>query len=176
MEIIIILCILVAVLLLWFSNRQQRTLGLPAGKVVYSDTSQWLAVEKPLYAASLGLTGKPDYLIQQNKFTIPVEVKTCRQIPKSPYDSHIYQLAAYCVLVDQVYGKRPPEGIIHYTSGSETRNFTIPFTHQLETNVLTVIDEIQNVALRQEIDRSHQQAARCRGCGYRNTCDQVLSK
>jgi CRISPR-associated exonuclease Cas4 len=175
MEFLIIICILGALMLLWLSSRQQKKLGMPAGRLVYTDTSQWMPVEKPLYAASLGLTGKPDYLIQQDKHMIPVEVKTCRQIPGAPFDSHVYQLAAYCVLVDQVYGKRPPQGVIHYTtSRGETQNFTIPFTTQLETAVLEVIDEIQNASLRHEIDRSHQHAARCGGCGYRSTCNQAL--
>ena len=66
--------------------------------MIYTDTRGWSAVEKPLYDPVIGLTGRPDYLVKKGKDIIPVEVKTSRT-PEAPYDSHIFQLAAYCLLV-----------------------------------------------------------------------------
>jgi CRISPR-associated exonuclease Cas4 len=96
-----------AVIFFWQSNRQRKAAGLPSGHVIYTDTRGWGKVEKPLFYQALGLTGKPDYLIQQNGRIIPVEVKSGRA-PEAPYDSHIYQLASYCLLVEKTYGKRHP--------------------------------------------------------------------
>ena len=85
--------ILLAFLFFWQSGRQRRAAGLPGGRVIYTDTRGWGKLEKPLFYAALDLTGKPDYLIQQNGQIIPVEVKSGRA-PEAPYDSHIYQLAS----------------------------------------------------------------------------------
>jgi hypothetical protein len=52
-----ILLALVACVLLWFAARQRKAAGLPGGRIIYTDTSDWGAVEKPLYSAEIGLTG-----------------------------------------------------------------------------------------------------------------------
>ena len=59
-----LLILLFGIALLWQSNRQRKQAGLPGGRVVYTDTRAWGTVEKALYDHSLGLTGKPDYLVQ----------------------------------------------------------------------------------------------------------------
>jgi CRISPR-associated exonuclease Cas4 len=46
------------------------------------------------------LAGKPDAVIMRDGECIPVEIKI-REPPKSPYESHIMQLAAYCFLLEE---------------------------------------------------------------------------
>jgi CRISPR-associated exonuclease Cas4 len=152
------------------SDRQQKSAGLPGGRVVYTDTHGWGRVEKPLFYAALELTGKPDYLIEKNGQIIPVEVKSGRA-PEAPYDSHIFQLASYCLLVEKTYGKRPPYGIIHY----ENRDFAIDYTHELETALIELLADMKEDDVRREVPRSHEQPARCKRCGFRNVCDQSLA-
>src|SRR5512134_4041829 len=127
-----------AVVFFWQSHSQRRAAGLPGGRVIYTDTRGWGKLEKPLFYAALDLTGKPDYLIQQNGQIIPVEVKSGRA-PEAPYDSHIYQLASYCLLVEKTYGKRPPYGIIHYNN----RDFAIDYTQELESSLLDLLVEMK---------------------------------
>ena len=161
--------IILAFILFWQSSRQYKEAGLPGGRIIYTDTRKWGKLEKPLYAANLELTGKPDYLVQQNEQIIPVEVKSGRA-PDAPYDSHIYQLAAYCLLVEKTYRKRPPYGIIHYND----RDFAVDYTPELETSLLDLLAEMKRDEFKEKILRSHEQAARCARCGYKNTCDQSL--
>ena len=162
---------LLALYLFWQSNRQQGQAGLPGGRVIYTDTRAWGApVEEPLFSRELGLTGKPDYLVQQNGQIIPVEVKTGRT-PEAPYDSHIYQVAAYCLLVDKIYKKRPPYGIIHYPQ----RNFAVDFTPALENALLDLLAEIRRDETRAEVNCSHAEPARCVRCGFRKVCEQKLA-
>jgi CRISPR-associated exonuclease Cas4 len=171
---IAILLALLACLLLWFAARQRKASGLPGGRVIYTDTTDWGAVEKPLYAPEIGLTGKPDYLVKRGSAIIPVEVKTSRP-GQAPYDSHIYQLAAYCILVEHSFGQRPPYGILHYANGEHSsRTYAIDFTPALEAAVLDTITEIQSISLRKGVDRSHDLPARCSRCGFRHACDQHL--
>jgi len=167
---IVLILFLLALLFFWQSNRQQKAAGLPGGSVIYTDTRGWGKVEKPLYYAALALTGKPDYLIEKNGQIIPVEVKSGRA-PEAPYDSHIYQLASYCLLVEKTYGRRPPYGIIHY----ENRDFAIDYTRELETALIELIADMREDDVRREVARSHEQASRCKRCGYRDICEQRLA-
>ena len=163
--------LLLALFLLWRSSRQQKDAGLPGGRVIYTDTRAWGApLEQPLFSKELGLTGKPDYLVEQKGGIIPVEVKSGRA-PESPYDSHIYQLAAYCLLVEKTYGKRPPYGIIHYPS----RAFAVDYTPALESSLLDLLADIRRDETRAEVNCSHAEPARCRKCGFRNVCEQKLA-
>ena len=146
-----------------------RRSGIPAGRIIYSDHGKWQKTSKPLYDAEIGLTGKPDYLIQQDGRLIPAEVKSSFA-PRTPYDSHLMQLAAYCVLVEREFGERPPYGLLRYRN----RTFQIPFTTKLESEVLTLIDTIRQYKGRADVSRSHHSKARCARCGYRNICDQRL--
>ncbi len=161
--------ILIASILLWHSYRQRRSLGLPAGRIIYSDTKNWGPVEQPLYDPELNLVGKPDYLVEQKGQLIPVEVKT-GQIGGAPYDAHIFQLAAYCLLVHRHYGKRPAYGILHYAN----HTFAVDYTPQLEKALLELLSEIHSLHRKKQVPRSHENIQRCKACGYRSTCDQTL--
>ncbi|NJN43492.1 MAG: CRISPR-associated protein Cas4, partial [Anaerolineae bacterium] len=160
---LIALILVLAILFFWQAGRAQQKAGLPGGRVVYTDMRSWGKLEKPLYDARLGLTGKPDYLLEQGGTLIPIEVKTGRT-PSAPYDSHIFQLAAYCLLVQRAYGKRPTHGLIKYPS----RTFQVDYTPKLESELLALLDEIRSAQRKRNIPRSHDQPARCTGCGFRD--------
>lgn len=162
--------LLLALILFWRSEAQRREAGLPGGRVIYTDTDGWGKVERPLYDETLKLTGKPDYLVKKDGVIIPVEVKSGRA-PESPYDSHIYQLASYCLLVEKTYNVRPPYGLIHYAN----RDFAIDYTPELEFALMELLADMRRDELRTQVARSHEQAARCAACGYRGVCDQSLA-
>ncbi len=153
----------------WKAARQQKSTGLPTGKVIYADTSKWGRVQKPLHDSRLGLTGRPDYLVEQDGLIIPVEVKSANA-PQAPYDSHIYQLAAYCLLVTTTTGKRPPYGILKYRN----RTFSVEYTAELEANLMLLLEDIRVQEKRTNVARSHEEPGRCRRCGYRSICSERL--
>jgi CRISPR-associated exonuclease Cas4 len=165
-----LLLLLVSGFLFFISSRQRHLGGLPGGRVIYSDMHTWVKTEKPLYDWNLGLTGKPDYLVNQNGTIIPVEVKTSRT-PAVPYDSHIFQVAAYCLLVERNWGKRPPYGIIHYAG----RDFSVNYSEELENAVLEVLSEMRRNEQRGNVPRSHEVEERCKRCGFREVCDEKLT-
>lgn len=162
--------LLIAFALFFISARQRSRAGLPGGRVVYSDTRAWGAVENPLYDVQLGLTGKPDYLVEQNGNLIPVEVKSGR-MPEAPYDSHIFQVAAYCLLVQRTCGIRPPYGILHYPN----RDFAVDYTPELESALLDLLADIRRAERRRDVKRTHSNAQRCRQCGFWKVCDQKIT-
>jgi CRISPR-associated exonuclease Cas4 len=165
----VLILVLAAGYLFWQAARQRAASGLPGGRVIYADPKQWGPLEEPLYDARLKLTGKPDYLVRQGEQIIPVEVKTGRT-PTAPRDGHIFQLAAYCLLVERTLGVRPSYGILRYPE----RTFAVDYTPELEEALLATLAEMRRDERRGDCPRSHEQPARCGRCGYRAHCDQRI--
>ena len=156
-------------LLLWLAGRQRRTSGLPAGEILYRDTGEWEATERPLRSRRFGLVGRPDYLVQTSArgktFIVPVEVKS-RARPARPYASHILQLAAYCLLVEDNFDAAPPYGLLRYADAT----LRIPYTDELRRRVLEVAADIRLARRASDTRRSHSEPSRCAACGYRAAC------
>ena len=157
-------------LLLWLARRGRASSGLPQGRVVYTDTGGWNRLERPLFSREFLLTGKPDYLVADEADIIPVEVKSSRA-PVRPYSSHVLQLAAYCLLVEECYGRRPPYGIIKYAD----RAFEVDYTTELEDELLATLECMRADLTDRDAPRSHDETDRCRACGYRERCNQRLT-
>jgi len=168
---------LIAVLLLglgaglvWLAFRTRRTTGLAWVPIVASDTGTRHVLQRPLTDWDVGLTGKPDYILQHGSTYIPVEVKPTRRAAQ-PYDSDLMQLAAYCLLVETHYRVRPPYGILRYAEQS----FRLDYTAAVEELVLELVAEMQDsLDPNVECERSHNEPARCRGCGFVAVCDAAL--
>jgi CRISPR-associated exonuclease Cas4 len=159
----------VGFLLLWLSRRGRARSGLPQGRVIYADTGGWNRLDQPLFSHEFRITGKPDYLVADGADVIPVEVKSGRA-PAQPYPSHLLQLAAYCLLVEECFGRQPPYGIIKY----DGRTFEIDYTPELEEELLATLDDMRADLAEGDAPRSHDEPRRCRACGHREQCDQQL--
>jgi CRISPR-associated exonuclease Cas4 len=167
-----VVVLLVGWLALRAAGRARRSAGLPAGRIVYADTGDWRPLDKPLFSAEYGLTGKPDYLVQTRSGLIPVEVKS-NAAPPRPYPSHVLQLAAYCLLVEATAGQVPPRGLIKYADAT----VEIDYTPALRTELLALLEAMRfHRASRAPggVPRSHDEPRRCAGCGYRPVCGQAL--
>lgn len=163
--------LLLALVLLLKARQWQEASRLPEGEIVFSDMGAWMRQRKPLFAPSLRLTGKPDYLIEQDDGAIiPVEVKTS-PAPSEPYYGHVMQLAAYCLLVQATYGLRPSHGIIQYRD----KAFSVTFTPRMENDALELLDIMRMDAQAPDVDRDHDNWRRCAGCGHLRHCGQALA-
>ncbi|NWG19842.1 MAG: Dna2/Cas4 domain-containing protein [Chloroflexi bacterium] len=160
--------LLLALLALVWAVRLRAASGLPWAPVVYHDTGSWVP-ERPLIARRLGLAGKPDYLMRVHGRIVPVEVKPGRNAPR-PYESDLAQLAAYCVLVEETTGVAPPYGLLRYAG----RTFRMNYGAHVRNEVLALLEEMRD-AHGDECDRSHDDAFRCRGCGFFEQCDQAMT-
>lgn len=169
MAALILLLFLVGLALLWLARRLRARSGLPAGRVVAADVGPWQRLDRPLFSRRHGLTGRPDYIVADGADLIPVEVKSARA-PARPYASHILQLAAYCLLVAETSGRRPPYGILRYAD----RTFQIPYTRELEEQLLDVLEEMRGDLAAGDAPRRHRDPRRCAACGYRDVCDEAL--
>lgn len=147
----------------------RREYGIPAGKVVYSDLNR---SGKPLFSKQFGISGKPDYIIRDkaNKL-IPVELKS--GYANKPHRGHVLQLAAYCLLIEEIYGKAPPYGILVYGDG---REHLIRFDDSLRTDLLSTVNEMRRCWSEGRPVRNHDSKRRCCSCLLREDCDYCLAK
>lgn len=178
MIILSLILLLIALSLMLLARIKEKKAGLPSGKIIAIDQKGWRSLERPLFSARFGITGKPDYLLEKDRHILPVEVKT-GNLPHQPYPAHIFQLAAYCILIEETYHQTPPYGILHYhlpanRFQSSSRTWQIPFTSDLRKQLIELMDEMRAESTRIESPRSHDQPARCSHCGYRHICDQKL--
>jgi CRISPR-associated exonuclease Cas4 len=168
MPIIILILAVMGLIILRLAKRQHALVGLPPGRVVFLDTSQFVRLQNALYDPVTGLSGKPDYLIRDHGAITPVELKSGRA-PLQPYPGHILQLAAYCHLAGEIYGQRPTYGIIKYAD----KSFAIDFDSRVENQLLDILAEMRRCEQHMP-DRSHDSVRRCRACGHKEICDQGL--
>lgn len=162
--------LLAAVWMFLDARSAQEQVKMPAGDVVYADMGQWHEQGEQLFAEDVGLVGKPDYLIRQpDGGLVPVEVKSGRT-PEHPYNSHVMQVAAYCLLVEENYGIRPKIALIQYPEGA----FEVDFTYELEDQLLDILAEMREDMFANNIHRSHDKIGMCRACGVKDFCDQRL--
>jgi CRISPR-associated exonuclease Cas4 len=161
--------VLLFAIVLWRKSQEQHAAtGLPFNaRIVYSDTGAWKKIEKPLFSRRYALTGKPDYIVEENGATIPIEVKPNRVAP-APYESDVIQLAAYALLIEESFGSNPPYGLLKYRDAV----FQIDFTAELCARLIDLMDTMRDDWVAQDVARSHVEPARCRACGYRSECGQ----
>lgn len=169
--VIVALVLLAVGLGMWFWARGQwKKAGLPRGRLVYGDTGRWERTREPLYSQRYGLTGRPDYLVRAGKARVPVEVKS-GQAPAEPYESHVLQLAAYCLLAEEEFGARPPYGLLRYDNAT----LQIPYNEALRRRLLDTLGAMREARAQGSADRDHQTPQKCLRCGQRENCDQRLA-
>lgn len=160
-----LLLLAIAIVLLRLARRGRIASGLPQGRVVYVDSRAWQHPPEPLRAPRYGLVGRPDYLVRQGGTVIPVETKPSRE-GNEPYAADVLQLAAYCLLVEETYGRTPPHGLLVYRS----RAFEIPFAAGLRQALLETLREMRRAGKQRDVPRSHDDPPRCAACGMRGHC------
>ena len=187
----LLLCLLAAAALLAraAAARESKRSGLPTGEVIYGDTHKPVGrvapaevgrdgrkQERPLVSHALSLVGRPDYLIETEDGVVPVEAKSSNCPPGGrPYDSHLAQLAAYCLLVEDVLGAEVPYGLVKYRD----REVRVEYTDELREHGLSLLEEMKRDAAAsdrgEEVQRSHDDPRRCAGCSLREVCTESLA-
>ena len=157
--------LLVGVLLLAWAIRSRRASGVPAGRIAYGDTGAWRANSRTLQSSTHRLAGRPDYLVQSRSGLIPVELKSGSK-PSRPHDGHRLQLAAYCLLVEETFGARPPYGIIQYRDGG----LRVANDERLRTELLATLGAMRGCLQAHRAQDGYRGTARCVRCSQRENC------
>lgn len=162
--------IAIGVVLLAVSRRFGRKSGMPRGEIFYEDASG--QAQEQFFSKRLLMAGKPDYLIKdRNGDLIPVEVKSSNA-PRAgrPYESHLMQLAAYFLLLEDVLQRPVPYGLIRYRN----RTLRVANTDELRARLMDAIAQMRRLMTRDVARRSHNRAQRCSRCSVAHACDERL--
>lgn len=135
------------------------------GKIEYIDTGD----SKMFVSEKHGLTGRPDYVITLGEHIIPVEEKKGRT-PKGPLFSHILQIAAYCLLIEESSGRAPPYGLLKYPE----HEHEIEYNDDMRKVLLEKLAEMRMIAQTGEAHRNHDRPGKCRYCSRRDACPEKL--
>jgi CRISPR-associated exonuclease Cas4 len=138
-----------------------RSRDLRLGTLVAVDAGRAVVLRSARYR----LSGRPDVLRRlPDGRTVPVELKSRTAPARGPPASHVAQVRAYCLLVEESTGTAPPFGVLRYSDGVE---FRIPWDRDARAQLLR---------LRAELDRPYDgratpSRAKCAGCRWREVCD-----
>jgi CRISPR-associated exonuclease Cas4 len=145
----------------WSIARRGR-IGLDTGVVVSADDS--LIRAPTLRSERLSLAGRCDHMLRVGNAFVPVEQKpSARHL----YPSHVLQVGALCLLIEDVYQVRPPYGVVVLADGVREH---VPFTEELENSVNAAMDEMRRILATGTPPGPRWIAARCRPCGYHPVC------
>lgn len=146
----------------YYTRRLKDKYHIQKGKVSYSDLSDSGSV---LFSKKYRISGKPDYIVNENGKMIPVEFKTGSY--SYPLKNHVFQLAAYCHLVEENYGGFVPFGVLVYDQVSEHR---VSFDPCLRFELESTIKEMRSVLKTGRIVLNHSNSGRCKGCSMKGFC------
>lgn len=133
------------------------------GKIAYSDLNK---PGKPFFSKRYRITGKPDYIVKKDKNYIPVEVKTGMNI--EPQKNHIFQLAAYCHLLEENYGGFVPYGILVY---NDMYQYKIPFNPKIRFEFESTLKKMRYTMKTGKIIRNHSDYYKCKNCSMKTYCN-----
>jgi CRISPR-associated exonuclease Cas4 len=135
------------------------------GKIEYIDVDKSRSFKSDRY----GLAGRPDYVIKLGENLIPVEEKKGRS-PRGPLFSHILQIAAYCLLIEESSGRPPPYGLLKYPE----HDHEIEYNEDLKKLLLRKLEEMRRTIETGEAHRNHSRPGKCRFCSRRSICPEKL--
>ena len=110
------------------------------------------------------LAGRPDELRRlSDGRLIPVEFKSRATPPRGPSPSHVVQVRAYCLLVEETVGTVPPYGVLRYSDGE----FRVRWDAGARQELLALREEL----LAPYDGRATPSRARCARCPWVGVCD-----
>ncbi|HEX9708760.1 MAG TPA: PD-(D/E)XK nuclease family protein [Candidatus Thermoplasmatota archaeon] len=154
------------------AHRARMGMAAGTGAVVYVGEGATIDEDPALFSHRLGLVGAPDTIIDREEYYIPVEIKTGR-VPKGPLFSHILQLAAYCALVEEKYGRPPPFGLLRYGAGVE---YEIEYNDDQRRLLEDKLAEMRAALASRDVHRNHSRPGKCAGCSRREGCPERLDR
>lgn len=173
LEILALIWIVLANILFYRSINLSEELLIKKMKYVASgDNIAYIGIRKEaplLESIRYGIRGKPDYIIEKDGEYIPVEKKTGRT-PKGPLFSHIVQLIAYCMLVEESFGK-VEYGILEY----DEKKYFINYDENLKSTVIKLRERMIEDMERGEAHRNHYKKGKCLNCSRRDICPERLA-
>lgn len=142
------------------NRRKLEKYGLSIGKREF---------HKQIYSIILGLSGKVDLIIKTTEAYYPVDFK---YTTSQPHRNHIYQLAGYAIILEDIYNCIVDKGFIYLIPEEDAIIFNL--TKDLKINAKNLLDEIREMISLQQIPLPVESRNKCFDCEYRNYCGDIF--
>jgi CRISPR-associated protein Cas4 len=144
--------------------RRHTDSGFSREEVAVSIDRGELLPEREYISRQQGLAGKPDALVQEGGFVLPVERKP---LAKKLRDRYVAQLLVYMRLVEEFEGKRPPHGYL--LLGPKCRRVTVANSAQKQSWVSRMLLEMREI-LDGTPPRPAPHPKKCASCEVKARC------
>ena len=147
------------------AKKKSKAVGLDRDtRPVQIESSKNLPVRN--YISELqGLSGRPDAVLVEHGFFIPVEVKP---LAKKIRDRHIAQLLVYMRLIEEFEGRRPPYGYL--ILGANSRKVKIENTPERQVWLEQRLMTMRSILPGSASAVGHPQPQKCRRCAVAGSC------
>jgi len=137
------------------------------GKELWNKLTPKILSEQYFKSKKLNLSGVIDVIeIHENKFHVPIELKTGKFPEKGMWDGHRIQLAAYMLLLDDA-GKNVNEAVMKYR-GTDKR--ILLMNSFLKDEVLDLINKTSTILNSLEVPKYVDNKNKCKSCQFKDTC------
>ncbi len=115
------------------------------------------------------LAGRPDAIrVRPDGRSVPIEVKSRPAPRRGPPDSHVAQLWAYCLLLEESTGRAPPYGVLRYGDG---REYELPWDEAARSWLW----QVRRAVGRPYAGEDRASPGRCSRCVFRSRCDRAVA-
>jgi len=147
------------------ASRKREASGFSQSEVALAIDGGTLLPEREYISAKQGLAGRPDALVKELNYVIPVERKP---LAKKLRDRYVAQLLVYMRLVEEFEGIRPPHGYL--LLGPTCRRIKVINSESKQQWVDSLIREMRGILEGAE-PRALPHEKKCSKCDVRERCD-----
>jgi len=141
------------------------------GEELWNKLEPKIVTEIYVDSEKLELKGKIDRMEVFIDKVIPIELKTGSAPKQGVWESHLIQIAAYVMLLEEKYSKENkeiPKGIVDYITEKEIREVMMnPF---LRDEVINLKNKVKALLESKELPDFVDNKKKCESCGLRKEC------
>ena len=149
-----------------FHRKERRRTTLLGGKTLKVE-QKWTALQ--LRSEKLGIEGMVDMVVKTPEGYVVVEYKTTF-IPRRVHPGHLYQAAAYAMLVEEAFKTIVRKLYVYYEKSNKF--FEIPLTESIRRHVVWTIGRIREIVQEEKLPPA-KPSRKCWSCGYRWICREA---
>ena len=151
-------------------QHSRRKTGITRRMVVKSIEGGYSLAPREYISRRLGLAGRPDAVVEENGFIIPVERKA---FGKKPHDRDIAQLLVYLRLIEDLEGMRPPHGYL--IIGAAAKRYKIDNTEARQKWLDEILSEMRPFLKAPETVSATPEPGKCASCPFHPICTKQLA-
>ena len=146
-----------------FHRKERRRATLLGGKAIKVE-EKWTAIR--IRSERLGIEGMVDMVVRTPEGYAVIEYKS-GALPKRIPPGHLYQAAAYALLVEEAFRIVVRKLYIHYEGSNES--VEVPLTESVRKHVAWTIERVKGIIRAERLPRTRP-SRKCPSCGYGWIC------